>query len=170
MRLFIAIQLSDNMKSALVSTQDFMRRNGLHGNYTRPENLHLTLAFIGDYPDPDEILDVMETVPFEPFRLRLDGVGSFQALWWAGLEKNDSLSTYVKRLRRALAEASVPFDKKRFSPHITLVRKPSGNLHEITERPGFHAPGGSMTVERISLIRSDRGKHGMIYTEVGYVN
>ena len=56
---------------------------------------------------------------------------------------------------------NIPFDKKRFSPHITLIRKASG------EMPGTAPESVSMTVNTISLMRSDRGRHGMIYTELG---
>ena len=66
-------------------------------------------------------------------------------------------------MRRALAENDIPFDRKRFSPHITLVRKASRDAAGI----GI-APAG-MDVEAISLMRSDRGKSGMIYTELGRV-
>ena len=51
MRLFIAIGLNDNIKAALAEMQEAMRRQGIRGNYTRIENLHLTLAFIGEYGD-----------------------------------------------------------------------------------------------------------------------
>ena len=71
MRLFIAIQLSGKMKEALLDIQGQLRRLGVRGNYTPPENLHLTLAFIGEYPGPDSIADVLETIDFRPFELRL---------------------------------------------------------------------------------------------------
>ena len=60
-------------------------------------------------------------------------------------------------------EREIPFDRKRFSPHITLIRKASGKLPGILLRPA------SMTVSAVSLMRSDRGKKGMIYTELGAV-
>ena len=55
MRLFIAIRLSDDMRRALLAAQDALRKRGVRGNYTKPENLHLTLAFIGEYPDADGV-------------------------------------------------------------------------------------------------------------------
>ena len=167
MRLFIAVELSGAVKDALEQLQNDMRRRNVRGNYTPRGNLHLTLAFIGEYPDPDAVLDVMETVPFAPFPLRLDGFGHFGDLWWAGLSDSEAASSYVRRLRRALAEAGVPFDRKRFTPHITLVRRAvwDGNLG----LPAETVPDASMEVRRISLMRSDRGRNGMIYTELGSV-
>ncbi|MCR4892057.1 MAG: RNA 2',3'-cyclic phosphodiesterase [Lachnospiraceae bacterium] len=167
MRLFIAIEFDEAFLQPLIDLQEDMRSLGVGGNYTKRENLHLTLAFIGDYGDPGAVLDAMGEAAFQPFPIRLHGVGSFGDLFWVGLEKNEELMKLVKRLRRALACQGIPFDRKRFSPHITIIRKTSyrgGEAIPVTEPPYGH-----MTVGRISLMRSDRGKNGMIYTELGSV-
>ena len=162
MRLFIAIQLDDDVKDALTVMQASLRARRVGGNYTRLENLHLTLAFIGEYGDPDYVLDVLKSVPFAPFPLRLEGFGCFGDLYWCGLARQDALDAYVRRLRRALAEAGIPFDRKRFSPHITLLRRASAE-----RLPALAVPNASMTARRVSLMRSERGKNGMLYTELG---
>ena len=131
------------------------------------ENLHLTLAFIGEYPNPDDVLDVLEQVPFTPFDLSLGSAGQFGDLYWCGIDNAIGLEAYVRRLRRALAESGIPFDKKKFSPHITLVRR--GQLLREDAIAITKTPEGAMHASRVSLIRSDRGKAGMIYTEVGAV-
>ena len=161
MRLFIAVRLSDAMKDSLIHTQNTLHDRGVRGNYTSEENLHLTLAFIGEYPDAETVLDALASVAFRPFALSLEGMGRFGDLWWAGMKDSAALTAVVRRIRRALAENNIPFDKKRFSPHITLIRKASG------EMPGTAPESVSMTVNMISLMRSDRGRHGMIYTELG---
>ncbi len=169
MRLFVAIKLNYEMSEALTDLQGRMRYLGVRGNFTKRENLHLTLAFIGEYPDPEDVIDVLETIDFEPFRISLDGIGSFGRLWWAGLGGGDEpneLKALTKRLRRALADAGIPYDRKKFSPHITLVRKPVSRSGAIPEEILCDLPYAEMTVEHISLMRSDRGKHGMIYTEL----
>ena len=109
------------------------------------------------------MLDALSAVSFRPFELRLEGMGRFGDLWWAGMRDSVPLAAVVRRIRRALAENNIPFDKKRFSPHITLIRKASGDM------PGLAPEPVSMTVETISLMRSDRGRNGMIYTEIGTV-
>ncbi len=164
MRLFIAALLEDGVKDALAEMQASLRAQRVGGNYTKTENLHLTLAFIGEYGDPDRVLDVMRTVPAAPFRIRLEGFGCFGDLYWCGLGGADALTAYVRRLRRALAEAGIPFDRKRFSPHITLLRRAS-----FSRLPAVSVPDAAMEVRRISLMRSDRGGSGMIYTELGAV-
>ena len=163
MRLFIAIQLSESLRRAVRAVQEDFRRQGVSGNFTPAENLHLTLAFIGEYPDPGAVLEAMAAAPFSPFDLRLEGLGAFGDLWWIGLARNEALAGCVRRLRRSLAEAGIPFDRKRFSPHITLVRR------AVCARPGLPVaavPEAEMRVERIALMRSDRGRNGMIYTEI----
>ena len=131
MRLFLAILPDPDMRDALCAVQHELRRRGVEGNFTRPENLHLTLAFIGDYPDPDAVLEALSELRFEPFSLALDGLGAFGELWWAGLRGNEALDALVRRLRRALAEAGIPFDRKRFSAHITLARQMDCDLRAL---------------------------------------
>ena len=162
MRLFVAIQLSDGIRNSLSAVQSYLRDHGVRGNYTKIENLHLTLAFIGEYSDPDFVLEVMRSVPFAPFPMHIEGFGSFGDLYWCGIGENGGLLSYVKRLRRALAENGIPFDRKKFSPHITLIRKAEYDR----DFPGVTIPDVSMPVSGVSLMRSDRTKSGMVYTEV----
>ncbi len=138
MRLFIAIQFEKNVLNALTDFQDSLRSQGVTGNYTKKENLHITLAFIGDYGNHNEVLDAMKQLDFRSIKIGLNGGGSFGDLFWVGLADNGQLFGYVRRLRRALTEQGIPFDKKRFSPHITLIRKSSykgGKLTPVSETP-----------------------------------
>lgn len=164
MRLFIAISLDDGMQDALLDLQGDIMNTGVGGNYTRPENLHLTLAFVGEFSDPDRVKEVVENLEFEPFDIAFEGIGSFRDLWWVGIGKNDALAKLVRRLRRGLGEADIPFDRRRFSPHITVIRRPDRPLDEVLGN--LRIPKAAMTVDHISLMRSDRGRNGMIYTEL----
>ena len=86
MRLFIAIQFEENILAALTGFQKELRKIGAVGNYTRDENLHLMLAFIGEYGNPDDVLDAMaggrkKFVRYEEgARLYSMGLHSFEAL------------------------------------------------------------------------------------------
>ena len=142
MRLFIAIKLNSEIRNTLTAAQQRLIRRGIRGNYTG-------------------ITEVLSEVPFSPFTISLSGLGHFGNLWWIGLDDNAELLSYVNRLRKALSEAGIPFDKKKFSPHITLIRKAVGAL------PLVSIPKVQMKVEHISLMRSERGTNGMIYTEIG---
>jgi 2'-5' RNA ligase len=107
--------------------------------------------------------DIIEHIPIEPFELTLNGMGAFGDLWWIGLEPSGELQGYVRQLRHMMAEAVIPFDRKRFSPHITILRRASIDIMKVGMQPVGRA---KMVVDHASLMRSDRGRSGMIYTEI----
>ena len=125
MRLFIAIQLSEEMRKALVDCLHDLKKQGVEGNYVPAQNLHLTLAFIGEYRDPEQVKRILASVPLPAFRLALSEKGNFGNILWAGVKGNQKLKTYVKELRSALDEEGIPYDRSSFVPHITLIRKVS---------------------------------------------
>lgn len=161
MRLFIAITLSEEMKKALVSCMHDLKKQGVEGNYVPAQNLHLTLAFIGEYDDPAQVKKVMSQVPLPQFRLTLSEKGNFGNLLWAGVKGNQKLKTYVKDLRAALKAAGIPFDDAPFVPHITLVRKAAARKpYQI------HIPKAEMTVKEAVLMKSERKNGKMVYSRV----
>ena len=164
MRLFIAIQFDDEILDALTDFQNNMKLSGVSGNFTRRENMHVTLAFIGEYNDPYEVLEVIADTAFEPFDISVEGVGMFKDVFWVGLAKNPRLESYVRRLRKNLSDNGIPFDRKGFMPHITLIRQPRHKDYD--KIPVYLPPRGTMTVTGVSLMKSERGKSGMIYTEI----
>ncbi len=164
MRLFIAINFEERFVEELVSLQDRLRSAGVSGNYTKKENLHMTLAFVGEYGNPDDVLCAIESVELKPITIRLDGLQLFRDMYFAHVEKNQRLEGYVRKLRRTLAENGIPFDRKKFSPHITLIRKVSF-INGLPEIAGL--PVAETEASRVSLMLSERGKNGMVYTELG---
>ncbi len=167
MRLFIAICFDENMLDSLVEIQDDLVRSGVKGNYTPRENLHMTLAFIGEYDDPEQIEEVMRNVPLRSFSVKLSGYQPFKDMFFANFEENENLRDYVKRLRNALLEEEIPFDRKKFLPHVTLIRRA-----DCTKGKAFlpeFQESEPMRVSGISLMKAEQGRHGMVYTEIGYV-
>ena len=161
MRLFIAIRLSDEMKKALVTCMHDLKKQGIEGNYVPAQNLHMTLAFLGEYDDPAKVKEVIRKVPLPEFRLALSEKGNFGNILWAGVKGNQKLKTYVKDLRAALAAEGIPFDKEKFVPHITLIRKVSAkNPYQV------HLPKADMTVRKASLMRSEQKNGKMVYKEL----
>ena len=161
MRLFIAIRLSDEMKKALVTCMHDLNKQGVEGNYVPAQNLHMTLAFLGEYDDPSKVKEVIRKVPLPEFRLALSEKGNFGNILWAGVKGNQKLKTYVKDLRAALAAEGIPFDKEKFVPHITLIRKVSA------KKPyQVHLPKADMTVKKASLMRSEQKNGKMVYKEL----
>ena len=160
-RMFIAIQLSDEMKKTLVACMHDLKKQGVEGNYVPAQNLHLTLAFIGEYDDPAGVKRVLESVPLPPFRLSLSEKGNFGNLLWAGVKGNQKLKTYVKDLREALKKADIPFDHDKFVPHITLVRKAAAKKpYEV------HLGKAEMMVKKASLMKSEMKNGKVVYREM----
>ncbi len=166
MRLFAGLRPSDEFRSALSLLQDRLRAAGITGQFLDPSNLHMTLAFIGEWPE--EITEVLPAVE-DPFLLTLSHIGFFPEakVMWAGVEKSAALERLASRVRHSLADCGIPFDPKRFNPHITLARKPSVPSGVIVSE--IEIPPAVMTVEEVCLYRSDRGKNGMVYTVIGSV-
>ena len=164
MRLLTAIQPSPGFRAALEDLQQRLREAGVTGRYREPDGLHLTLAFIGEWPE-----DITELLPAvrKPFSVTLSHLGIFPEanVLWAGVEPCEELDLLAKQVRHRLADAGIPFDRKSFSPHITLARKPF--VPEKVILSEIPVPRVSMIVDDVSLYRSDRGKDGMVYTVIG---
>jgi len=172
MRLFIAIEFTDEVKDALCETIAELRDASRRGRYTSRENLHLTLVFIGESEDVDDILDVMEDVAGEaftaPLKITLSGAGVFGGrggdLHWVGVNNTPGLGALAKRLSGGLREAGFDIEKRRFTPHITIGR-------EIVLFPGavINVHPAEMEAGHISLMRSDRVGGRLVYTEIAAV-
>ncbi len=161
MRLFIAIRFSKEIDRALLDCMEGLKRQGVKGNYTPAENLHLTLAFIGETDQIIEVTDAMKSVEFDPFPIEVGGFGNFGRLLWIGVKSEPALRKYVKQLRKALEGRGISFDRKKFKEHITIVRRAQASGSIIV--PEIHA---GMTVRRISLMKSARINGRMVYTEM----
>lgn len=164
MRLFTGIRPSDDFCAALAVLQDKLRAAGITGRYLDPSNLHMTLVFIGEWPE--DITQVLPPVE-HPFAITLAHPGIFPEakVLWAGVEKSEELNCLAKKVRDSLAGNGIPFDPKGFNPHITLVRKPV--IPDGVDLSGIEIPKASMVVDEICLYRSERGENGMVYTVIG---
>lgn len=164
MRLFVALEPSPAFLAALCALQDSLRQAGVEGNYLKPANIHLTLAFIGERPGPEGIPLVS---PQAPFSLSLGGLGVFEEadVLWAGAGASPALEGLAGSARAALDSAGVPFDPRPFVPHITLVRKPRFPEGFSPER--FPVPKARMMVRESCLYLSARGEDGLSYTVIG---
>ena len=164
MRLFAAIQPSPGFRAALEDLQQRLRETGVTGKYREADGLHLTLAFIGEWPE-----DITELLPVvrKPFSVTLSHLGIFPEanVLWAGVDPCEELDLLAKQVRHRLADAGIPFDRKGFNPHITLARKPF--VPEKVILSEIQVPRVSMIVDDVCLYRSDRGKDGMVYTVIG---
>lgn len=162
MRVFVAIQISDEMRKALITAMHELKKAGLKGSYTPAQNLHMTLCFIGEVDNVQPICRALEQIRFSPFRLTLSDLGNFKNLLWIGAKGGQKLAALVKELRKTLIDAGISFDDKDFVPHITLIRKMIGNP------PAFSVQKADMMVSKISLMRSEQKEGKAVYTEIAF--
>ena len=160
MRLFVAIELDDDLKKPLTAYMHELKKKGVKGAYVPVQNLHLTLAFIGECESAQPVKDALKDIKIKPFRLSLSGLDTFGDILWAGVKGNQGLSGAAKAVRDALDSAGIPYDRKKFTPHITLIRKASGNFK------GEAGPKGDMMVKGISLMKSQIKDGKPVYTRV----
>lgn len=167
MRLFIAIRFEQNVLNALTDAQYVLRKRHFYGQYSIVENLHMTLAFIGEYDKPDKVLGAIEKVQYKSFDIALGGyIGHFGNLLWASLENNPKLENYTMQLRQMLSKEDIPFWKKKFIPHITLLQ----NAESKRRFSDIAVKKETMTVRRIDLMRSDLLQNDEIYTKIGSID
>ena len=164
MRLFVGLKPSGEFRDALELLQSRLQNAGIAARYLDPSNLHLTLAFIGEWPESAAVpLPAVD----HPFPLQLSRVGVFPEakVIWAGVGESCALNRLAERVRNNLEESGVPFDPKPFVPHITLGRKPvipaGFDFSEIT------VPPAAMMVSDVFLYRSDREENGIVYSVIG---
>jgi 2'-5' RNA ligase len=166
MRLFIAINFNDNTRSRLLALRDELRSRSERGNFSLPENLHLTLAFLGEC-NPKQTTAVkaaMDTVTFDPFDIHLDCVGRFKRdggdIWWIGVHRCDPLLDLQRELTNKLIVAGFTLEEREYKPHITLGRE------VVTDIAPWSVEPFGETVSRIELMKSERIAGKLIYTAI----
>jgi 2'-5' RNA ligase len=169
LRLFIAINFSDEIKDALCETIADLRDASRRGRYTHRDNLHLTLAFIGESDRADDIVDVMEGACDDaftaPIRIALADAGVFHRkggdIHWIGVERSPELKRLAERIASGLRREGFDIEKRKFTPHITIGREV-----KLLEGAQIRAPMADMYAERVSLMRSDRIDGRLVYSEI----
>ena len=153
MRLFIAIMLSDDMKKSVIGTMHELKKADVRGSYVPAQNLHVTLAFIGETKDAAAIKTAMQTISCKPFRMAFADMGVFDNLLWVGIKGNQGLNKLAKYVTTALD-----------APHITIIRNMGGPWKKVSP------PKGDMTVKKVSLMKSEQKDGKRVYTEIFSVN
>jgi 2'-5' RNA ligase len=167
MRLFIAINFDEETRNNILAVQRRLKEKG-RGRFTSPDNLHLTLAFLGDVAEADvgKIEAAMESVSFPELSLSFEAIGCFRRegeLWWLGLREDPALMKLQKDLTAALRAAGFSPDTKRFRPHITLARDMS--IGSVKTGELLPVPFQT-TCRRISLMSSNYPARKIEYTEL----
>lgn len=161
MRLFVAIRFSPAVEQALWAAVGDLRRQG-DGTFTRRENLHLTLAFIGETDRLEEVKSALAPLTGSgPVCLEAGGpLGRFGDLWWAGIRGGPALAALASAVQTALRQAGFAIERRAWKPHVTLVRRWRGPTPRTQVAPA------AMTADAVRLMRSDRVDGRLTYTEV----
>ena len=169
-RLFIAVTLPGSLRALLASLAQ-----PLHGvNWTRPEQLHLTLRFLGEVPAEqlEPMIARLEAVRVAPFVLPLEGVGAFPPnrpprVLWAGIgQGHPRLFQLRQRLDDALLASGLALDVRTFHPHVTLARCPenagAAAAQWLHARRDFVGP--EFRVDAFHLYASELRPSGAVHT------
>ena len=171
-RLFVAIALPAAVRAVLAE----LARPLSGVAWTRPEQLHLTLRFLGEVPDEkiEAISDRLSQIQVTPFVLPIEGCGTFPPnapprVLWAGVGSgHPRLFQLRQRLDDTLLSAGVPFDVRVFHPHVTLARVSadadagSRVAAWLQTQRDFLAP--PFSVEAFELYRSELRPSGASHT------
>lgn len=166
MRTFIALELPAGFADEVALLSRSLARR-VEGRFVRQESHHLTLAFLGDVDETQlrRAMDAMDVAGADrdPIALSCNGLGTFgrkgDVTLWLGLAANDALEGLAASLRDELAQRSIPFDRKKFVPHITLARRARVPKDSLDGLP-FPLPAHAC---RMTLFKSTLAPDGAIY-------
>jgi len=177
MRLFVAVELDDNVVARLSSIQEKLSSGDFDLKLVEPGNLHLTLKFLGEVQE-SQVKQIESIISgsvngFRPFTLSFRGIGRFGGrdrvnVIWAGVK--DGSQDFVN-LAKAL-DSGLSFirrEEREPSPHLTIARVKSGRnipalLHEVDSLGDVKI--GEVRVNEIKLKQSVLTPQGPVYSDV----
>lgn len=180
-RVFLAIELSSDVRKKLSELQQQLRKTLPPINWVRPESIHLTLKFLG-YVEPSiisQLLSVLKPIGKKQhvFSIDVHGLGVFPQvkhprIFWIGLTGNtQALQELVLEIEAALEPLGFPPEEKAYHPHLTLARIKRENAtvgsalleNQVLEKDQHL---GTLTIDRFTLIQSDLDSSGARYTSL----
>jgi 2'-5' RNA ligase len=175
-RSFFSFDIEDqNIIRRLTEVQGMLANTGANLKLVKPQNIHLTVRFLGDISPSmvDAIHEEMKQLSFTPFEIELTGLGAFPKLTyprvlWAGIRKGaDQLKDVFSQLEPRLRGLGFKPDRKGFSPHLTIARVRSGRnkaqlIKLIRELENYEF--GTVKAECFRLKKSDLTPKGPIYS------
>lgn len=193
MRLFVAVEIDKVARARIAALIERLKKGGDPVKWVPPENLHLTIKFLGEAPDerlPDiEAACRRAAAGARSFSLRLRGMGAFPnarrpRVLWVGIDAPPpALRELVARTEAELAPLGFEREEREFDPHVTIgrirpphpVRRPGagrapsreigpGLMGAIAAEAAFDA--GTVAVAALTLMRSQLRPRGPIYTPV----
>ncbi|MGB5748594.1 MAG: RNA 2',3'-cyclic phosphodiesterase [Desulfobacterales bacterium] len=182
-RTFIALELPPAVISLFQEVQQDLKRLKIRARWVRPENIHLTLKFLGDVnpDDIDKIGTAMAVAAIDclPVTVYVKGIGVFPGIKrprviWVGLGGDtQSLLALQSRLEQELARVAFPKDKRSFKAHLTLGRfKKPANPAAVRQMISEYATLNSdeFTCNQVFLFGSDLKPSGPVYSKLKQTN
>jgi len=175
-RGFVAIDIPP--LPSIVNVLDTLNKTGANLKLIEPENLHITLKFLGDTQDTQiqKIHNVLETCVQDilPFTIHLRGLGVFpnnnyMKVIWTGIQDDNQLSLISKSLNQLMKPLGFKTEKRPFQPHFTLARvRTAKNKAALQNFILNYADDdfGNFTVNTIEIKKSQLTSSGPIYTTV----
>ena len=178
MRTFIAIELPQEIKSALSNIQAELKQAHADVKWVKPENIHLTLKFLGEIDETlvEKICAILEGIARQntPFNLSLSNLGAFPKLnyprvIWIGVTNDQPVVKIAQEIEKEAVEIGLPRESRPFSSHITLGRVRSalnrGALIEklIFLKKNFPPSNLEFKVHSLTLFKSTLTPSGPIY-------
>jgi 2'-5' RNA ligase len=175
-RSFLAFDIQDDrVVRRLAEVQGLLANTGADLKLVKPQNIHVTVRFLGDVSLPmvDAIYKEMKQVSFTPFEVTLRGLGAFPGLSrprviWAGIKKGaGELVNVFEQVEPRLRGLGFKPETKGFSPHLTIARVKSGRnkvqLEKII-RELENRDFGILRAECLMLKKSVLTPRGPIYS------
>jgi 2'-5' RNA ligase len=182
LRAFIAIELPESLRSALAGLQQDLQQCKADIRWVKPDNIHLTLKFLGEVDDK-EIDPIVKTLKdfctmYSGFSLEVKGVGVFPNIrsprvLWVDISGSGLLSGLQKGIEDGLSSLGFNPENRRFVPHLTLGRfRSSAGKHDLHNRieQNKDLSLGSFDVMSVSLMRSDLSPAGARYTRIAGIS
>lgn len=184
LRLFIAVELPEEVMRYIGETVEELRRQGITGiRWVRGEGVHLTLKFLGDTAE-EQVAGILSCMSIavagaSPFVLHVQGAGAFPNMrvprvLWLGVQGDmEPLLQIHERLEEALEAQGFVREARAFSAHLTLGRV-NGRLSPTTLERLAQAMEELRTakplvlpVAALSLMESQLTSRGAIYRRQG---
>ncbi len=178
MRTFISVELPSEEKERIEETTASFRKSGFGISWVKPENLHLTLKFLGEVDDK-RIQDLTAALERalegeSRFGMELRGLGVFPDLKkprviWIGIEKGkENLTRMQGKIEEEFSKAGFPKEKRGFTPHLTIARVKS--LKGIEKLTGgikdVNFESEEIEVGEVVLMKSQLHPQGAIHTPI----
>ena len=175
MRLFVALEIPPTVRENLANFMKQLRPLAPEPRWVRPENLHVTLKFIGELPA--EKLAAIRTAlasirSAQAVTIDFRGLGFFPnekhpRVCWAGMEASLNLKTLASDIEHVAEKFGIPREQRPFLPHLTLARFEPPRLPEKLRTPIEENAGrefGSLAAQEFHLIESQLKPSGAEYT------